>query len=61
MTKGKQEQGIAFMVDKNNLYRDEAYTDLKSASIRKLTPVQADGSPDDSRRMMFFGHGWFQR
>lgn len=56
MKNKNQEQGITFVVDKNNLYRDEAFTDLKSASIRRLTPVKPDGTPDESRRLMFFGH-----
>ncbi len=49
-------QGIKFDVDANNLYREEAYTDLKSATIRKLTPVRRDGSEDESRPVLFLGH-----
>ena len=56
MKNKEQEKSIAFSVDSSSLYRDEAYTDLKSASIRKLTPVKPDGSVDDSRRQLFFGH-----
>jgi hypothetical protein len=57
MGKKRQENSnIAFFVDKANLYRDEAITDLKSASIRKLTPINLDGTVDESRRPMFFGH-----
>ena len=40
-------------VDKNGLYREEVFTDLKVASIRVLTPVRADGSPDVSRPQRF--------
>ncbi len=47
---------IDFTVDKNNLYREENITDLKSASIRCLTPVKIDGSVDESRQKMFIGH-----
>ncbi len=56
MKKKKQEQSIAFFVDSSNLYRDEAFTDLKSASIRRLTPVKPDGSVDESRKVLFFGN-----
>lgn len=42
-----------FTVDTKNLYREEAITDLKVASIRRLTPVQADGSDDTSRSPIF--------
>lgn len=36
-------------VDKANLYREEVVTDLKVASIRVLTPIREDGSPDPDR------------
>lgn len=42
-------------VDKNNLYREETFTDLKVASIRRLTPIKEDGSDDDSRPPLFMG------
>lgn len=39
-----------------NLYREEAYTDLKTGGIRKLVPIKADGSEDDTRSATFSGH-----
>ncbi len=51
-----QGSGIKFVVDRANLYREESFTDLQSASIRKLTPVKPDGTDDSSRSVMFFGH-----
>lgn len=36
-------------VDANNLYREESYTDLKVASLKRLVPVTATGDPDPSR------------
>lgn len=42
-------------VDTNNLYREETFTDLKVASIRRLTPIKADGSDDFSRPAIFVG------
>lgn len=42
-------------VDKQNLYREEVYTDLKIASIRVLTPVTVDGQIDTSRPVLYSG------
>ena len=42
-------------VDQDNLYREETFTDLKVASIRRLTPVKSDGSDDSSRPTLFVG------
>ena len=40
-------------VDASNLYREEVYTDLQVATIRCMSPVQADGSPDASRKALY--------
>ena len=37
-------------VDANNLYREESYTDLKVASLKRLVPVTEAGEPDPSRQ-----------
>jgi len=42
-------------VDKNNLYREETFSDLKVASVRRLTPVKEDGSEDPERDTIFIG------
>ncbi len=42
-------------VDQQNLYREELFTDLKVASIRRLTPVKQDGSLDKTREVIFVG------
>lgn len=39
----------------DNLYREEAFTDLTHATIRRLTPVKIDGTPDESREPIFTG------
>ena len=49
-------QAIDFTVNKNDLYREEAITDLKVASIRRLIPVKPDGTEDNSRTQIFVGH-----
>lgn len=43
-------------VDVDNLYREELFTDLRLGSFRRLTPVNLDGSPDQSRKVFFTGH-----
>ncbi len=40
-------------VDTKNLYREESYTDLKVASLKRLVPVTAAGEPDPSREPRF--------
>jgi hypothetical protein len=40
-------------VDRNNLYREETYTDLKVATIRCMRPITEDGSPDPSRPTLY--------
>ncbi len=42
-------------VDRDNLYKEESFTDLKVATLRRLSPVKADGSPDPSRPVVFTG------
>jgi hypothetical protein len=46
---------INLNVDRNNLYREDSVTDIKVAAIRRLTPIKADGSDDDSRVPIFMG------
>lgn len=42
-------------VDLDNLYREETFTDLAAATIRRLTPVTPDGSADLSRPAVYIG------
>lgn len=51
-----EQANIDFNVDKDNLYREEAITDLKVASIRRMVPVTADGRDDPTRSPVFYGH-----
>jgi hypothetical protein len=46
---------INLNVDRNNLYREDSVTDIKVAAIRRLAPIKADGSDDDSRDPIFMG------
>ncbi len=52
----EQTPEIDFTVDTANLYKEESLTDLKVASIRKLTPIKIDGSEDSDRKPVFYGH-----
>ena len=47
------EQQIAF--DTDNLYRIDTYTDQKTGSIRRMTPVDAEGNDDPSREVRYIG------
>lgn len=42
-------------INVDNLYREEAFTDLTFATIRRLSPVKLDGSPDEGREPIFTG------
>jgi hypothetical protein len=55
MSAAQPRPGIEFKVDPANLYREEVFTDLKVATVRRLTPVQLDGSPDPSRPVLYIG------
>ena len=50
------QNNIDFTVDKDNLYREESITDLKVASIRRLVPINMDGTEDSNRTPIFVGH-----
>lgn len=50
-----QNASIDFKVDRSNLYKEESFTDLKVATVRRLTPVKADGSVDKTRKTVFVG------
>jgi hypothetical protein len=50
-----QGNSVNFNFDKNNLYREESFTDLKIGTIRRLTPVNLNGSEDKSRKTVFVG------
>jgi len=39
----------------NDLWREEVFTDRAVGTIRRLTPVKADGSADPARKVVFIG------
>src|ERR1700682_4946595 len=42
-------------LDLKALYREDVFTDRRAGSIRRLTPVTADGSVDPARPVLFSG------
>jgi hypothetical protein len=42
-------------MDTTQIYREETFTDRKVGTIRRLTPVTADGSTDSLRPVVFVG------
>ena len=42
-------------VDLDSLYREETFSDMRAASIRRLTPVKEDGSDDPDRKAVYIG------
>ncbi len=42
-------------MDPAGLYREEIFTDRRVGSIRVLSPVKADGSPDAGRKTLYVG------
>lgn len=47
--------GQEIEIDLDNLYREEVFTDLGGATIRRLLPVDRAGTPDPSRPPQFIG------
>ena len=42
-------------MDPKSLYREEMITDRKVGTIRVLTPIKSDGSPDSGREVTYIG------
>jgi len=42
-------------LDPKSLYREDVFTDRRAGSIRRLTPVTADGAVDPARAVLFSG------
>lgn len=55
MTVNDQRIAGSATIDRNNLYREESFTDLKAGTIKKFVPIKSDGSPDPTRSPAFMG------
>ncbi|HTY94626.1 MAG TPA: hypothetical protein VMC02_12100 [Steroidobacteraceae bacterium] len=42
-------------LDASSLYREEMFTDRRAGTLRRLTPVTADGAVDPTRAVLFSG------
>lgn len=42
-------------MDSAGLYREEAITDRRVGSLQRLVPINADGTDDDSRPVLYLG------
>ena len=42
-------------MDAAQLYQEDVYTDRRIGTLRRLTPVKSDGSPDPGRPVLFAG------
>ena len=55
-----EQQGTArdlknLTMEGDRLYLEEVITDLAAGTIRRMTPIKADGSPDVSRETLYMG------
>ena len=44
-----------FKLDRNNLFQEETFTDVRNGSVKRFTPIRPDGTPDKSRKTIFLG------
>lgn len=49
------ERDLETQMDATALYQEEVFTDRRVGAIRRLTPVQSDGTRDSARPMLFIG------
>jgi hypothetical protein len=56
MSRFQHEEEIDFTVDRQNLFREEQYTDMNMATIRRLIPIKTDGTQDPDREILFLGY-----
>ena len=42
-------------LDSTQIYREETFTDRRVGTIRRLSPVTADGAPDGARTVLYVG------
>ncbi len=49
------ETSLELKMDPTALYREEVFTDRQAGTLRRLTPVTPDGSPDGTRAVIYVG------
>lgn len=55
MAQQPDSKSINLTMDAASVYREDVYTDRKVGTIRSLTPVKSDGSPDPARKTTYVG------
>lgn len=55
----RNEKSADAMMDATALYQEDTFTDRKVGTIRRLTPVKPDGSPDPARTVLYMGQAQF--
>lgn len=50
-----EERAPEAKMDADNLYREEIITDRKVGTLRMMTPVKSDGTPDAARPALYLG------
>lgn len=56
MSNSEHKDFVDIQMDGENLYREEVFTDGKVGAIRRLSPINLDGSADESRKPLFMGN-----
>lgn len=51
----EQNEPFNLTVNRANLFREESFTDLRACTVRQLSPVNPDGSPEKGRKMVYVG------
>lgn len=46
-------------MDPTALYQEDSFTDRKVGTLRRLTPVKSDGTPDPARSVLYLGQAQF--
>ena len=55
MAESQNDRNADPKMDPSALFREDTYTDRKVGTIRTLTPVKSDGSPDPARKIVYAG------
>ena len=55
MSEAPGSKSMNMTMDAANVYREDVYTDRKVGTIRCMTPVKSDGSPDTARAATYIG------
>ncbi len=53
---GSEFDSIDFTVKTDSLYREEEYSDMNMATIKRLIPVRPDGKEDKTREVLYLGY-----